>query len=81
MYVAEAGIDDNEDYAYGLCERGKRFEALKLGHHTTRVSMIAALQNHELIAPLTFEGYCNRRVFETWRLLKFSFPHFNSVKP
>lgn len=49
-----------------LCERGKRFYALKMGHHTTRVSMIAALQNRELIAPLTFGGYCNRQVFEMW---------------
>lgn len=31
VYVDETGIDDNEDYAYGWCERGKQFEALKLG--------------------------------------------------
>lgn len=49
-----------------LCERGKRFYALKMGHHTTRVSMIAALQNREVIAPLTFVCYCNRQVFEMW---------------
>lgn len=66
MYVDESGIDDSEDYPYGWCERGKRFDALKLGHRRTRVSMIAALHNQELIAPLTFEGYCNLKVFETW---------------
>lgn len=43
-----------------------RFEALKLGDRTQRVSMIAALRANEMIAPMTFEGYCNRHVFETW---------------
>lgn len=66
VYVDESGLDDAEDYPYGWCQRGQRFHALKLGHRTTRISMIAALQNHQLIAPLTFEGYCNRQVFQAW---------------
>jgi DDE superfamily endonuclease len=28
--------------------------------------MIAAYCNHQLIAPFTVEGACNRTVFETW---------------
>ncbi len=28
--------------------------------------MIAALCNHQLLAPFTIEGACNRQVFETW---------------
>lgn len=66
VYVDESGIDDAEDYAYGWCKKGQRFHASKLGHHSTRISMIAALRNQELIAALTFEGYCNHKVFETW---------------
>lgn len=31
-----------------------------------RVSIIAALRNDKLIASLTFEGSCNRQVFEKW---------------
>lgn len=33
-----------------------------------RVSIIAALSQGKLIAPLTFEGSCNRIVFEKWLL-------------
>ena len=56
VYVDESGIDDAEDYAYGWCKKGQRFHASKLGHHSTRISMIAALRNQELIAALTFVG-------------------------
>lgn len=28
--------------------------------------MIAALRQRQLIAPMTFEGYCNRDVFTAW---------------
>lgn len=31
-----------------------------------RVSIIAALNQEKLIAPLTFEGSCNRQVFAKW---------------
>lgn len=66
MYLDEAGINNTEDYPYGWCERGQRFEALKPGRRSQRVSMIAALQQSVMIAPMTFEGYCNRHVFEAW---------------
>lgn len=66
MYVDEAGIDDNEDYAYGYSPKGQRFYALKGGHKTQRISMIGALNVNILKAPLTFEGYCNSQVFEAW---------------
>ena len=66
VYVDEAGIDNREDYAYGYCEVGQRFYALKEGKRTQRVSWIAALCQENLIAPLTFEGSCNRDLFEMW---------------
>ena len=62
----EAGIDDTEDYSYGYCLKGKRYHALKKGSKTTRVSMIAVLNNQEVKAPMTFQGYCNTTVVETW---------------
>ncbi len=31
-----------------------------------RVSVLAALSDGKLIAPLTFEGSCNHHVFEKW---------------
>jgi hypothetical protein len=29
VYVDESGMDERDDYGYGWCERGKRFEAFK----------------------------------------------------
>ncbi len=66
MYVDEAGIDNREDYPYGYCKIGERFYALKSGKRTERVSWIAALKQEKLFAPMTFEGACNRDLFEMW---------------
>jgi transposase len=59
-------MDERDDYGYGWCERGKRFESLKSGRRTGRVNMIAAYCERRLTAPFTVEGSCNRVVFETW---------------
>jgi transposase len=64
--VDESGMDEREDYGYGWCERGQRFEALKSGRRAGRVNMIAAYCQRQLMAPFTVEGSCNRVVFETW---------------
>jgi hypothetical protein len=66
VYVDEAGLDDTEDYAYGWCHHTQRFEADKLGHRTSRISMIAAWCERQVIAPMTFEGYCNSQLVEAW---------------
>lgn len=44
----------------------KGFTLLKSGKRSCRVSMISALCQGKLIAPLTFVGSCNRVVFEKW---------------
>lgn len=59
-------MDEREDYGYGWCERGVRFEALKSGRRSGRVNMIAAYCGHQLSAAFTVDGSCNREVFETW---------------
>ena len=56
VYVDEAGIDNRDDYPYGYCEIGQRFEALRSGRRTERVSWIAALKEKEIFAPMTFTG-------------------------
>ena len=66
VYVDEAGIDNREEYPYGYCEIGQRFYSLKSGKRTERVSWIAALKEGKLLAPMTFEGACNRDLFEMW---------------
>jgi len=64
VYVDESGMDERDDYGYGWCERGKRFEAFKSGQRAGRVNMIAAYCERRL-SP-TVDGACNRVVFETW---------------
>ncbi len=66
VYVDESGMDERDNYGYGWCERGKRFEALKSGRRAGRANMIAAYCQQRLSAPFTVEGSCNRVVFETW---------------
>lgn len=66
VYIDESGIDNREDYAYGWNEKGQRFQDFKSGKRSIRVSIISALCQGKLLAPLTFEGACNRAVFEQW---------------
>lgn len=66
VYVDEAGIDNRADYPYGYGPIGERFEARKSGKRTERVSWIAALKGNRMFAPMTFEGSCNRDLFEMW---------------
>lgn len=65
--VDEAGIDNQDEYPYGYGKIGQRFSALKSGQRTQRVSWMAALKPGQLFAPMTFEGTCNRDLFEMWR--------------
>ncbi len=58
VYIDEAGADDTLSYAYGWSRRGQRCPGERLGHRTQRVSMAAAWCCGEVLAPLTFEGYC-----------------------
>lgn len=66
VYLDESGLDNREDYGYGWNEKGKRFYDFKSGRRSIRVSIISACCQGKLIAPLTFEGSCNRLVFEQW---------------
>jgi hypothetical protein len=66
VYMDEASADNTEDYAYGWCHHSQRFEADKLGHRTSRICMIAAWCNQQIIAPMTFEGYCDTTLIEVW---------------
>ena len=59
-------MDERDEYGYGWCELGVRFEALKSGGRTERINRIAAYCEHQLSAAFTVEGTCNRVVFETW---------------
>lgn len=62
----EAGVNDTLDYAYGYSPASERFYDLKSGHVTERVSMVAAWCDYEVLAPMTFKGYCNTLLFDAW---------------
>ena len=64
--IDELRMDNREDYGYGWNEKGKRFYDLKSGKRSLRVGIMSGLCQGKLMAPLTFEGSCNRSVFETW---------------
>jgi len=66
VYVDEAGVEDTLEYAYGWSLRGTRCWGERLGHRTQRVSMAAAWCRGQVIAPLTFEGYCDSALIESW---------------
>ena len=66
VYVDEAGVEDTLDYAYGWSLKGTRCWGEKLGHRTQRVSMVAAWCAGEVLTALTFEGYCDSVLIETW---------------
>lgn len=66
IYVDDSGTDERGNYSYGYAPAGERCHDLKLGQRQGRVNMIAGYRGHELIAPFTVEGACNRSVLETW---------------
>ena len=66
VYVDEAGVEDTLCYGWGWSARGERCGGEKLGHATQRVSMAAAWCCGEVLAPLTFEGYCDSALVEAW---------------
>ena len=66
IYVDEAGFDNREDYPYGSSLKGERCQGLKSGKRTERVSWLAALKSGKIFAPLSFQGSCNKNLFETW---------------
>jgi transposase len=66
VYLDEAGVEDTLDYAYGWSFKGLRCVGERLGHRTQRVSMVAAWCFGQVLAPLTFEGYCDAALIEAW---------------
>lgn len=66
VYLDESGIDDNEVYSYGWGPKGTRVYGMKNGDRQKRLSIVAALNQKVIKAPLVFEGSCNRKVFEVY---------------
>lgn len=66
VYIDESGVEDTLFRKHARAPRGEQVIADILGHRTQRISLIAALLGHKLIAPFTFEGYTDADVFNDW---------------
>ena len=66
MFIDESGIEDNACREYGWSVIGQRCYGEKAYQHKSRISIIAGLCDKEIIAPIIFEGTCNKDVFETY---------------
>lgn len=66
VYIDQSGVDDTLTYAWGWSRKGTPCPGDRLGHRTQRVSMMAALCQGQLLAPLTFQGTCYAALVEAW---------------
>jgi transposase len=64
--VDEAGVDNKLYRPYGRSPRGVKIYASLPGKKRERISMIGGWVNHTFIAPMSFQGGCNRIVFNAW---------------
>ncbi len=66
VFIDESGIEDNATIEYGWSKQGTRCYGEKVYQHNGRISMIAGLCKGNIIAPIIFEGNCNKEIFETY---------------
>lgn len=59
-------MDDALHRPYARAPRGTKVLGEVSGAHTHRISLIAALRESQLLAPMRFEGYCDTLVFNAW---------------
>lgn len=62
----ESGIDSHETYPYGWSKKGQRFHSSRPGKRRDRLSIIGALWQEKLLAPMVYQGYCTAKVIEAW---------------
>jgi transposase len=66
VYVDESGIDKCNYKNRGWGKKGKLLLGQASGKRYSRTNMIAAQCNKKILAPVTFQGSCNSRVFVAW---------------
>ena len=66
VYIDESGIEDNACKEYGWSVVGERCYGEKAYQHSSRISMIAGLCSGKIIAPVIFDGNCNKEIFESY---------------
>lgn len=66
VYLDESGVDEALHRSYARAPRGTKVLGEVSGTHAQRISLIAALHESRLLAPMRFEGYCDTLVFNAW---------------
>jgi transposase len=66
VYLDESGIDEALHRPSARAPRGTTVRGDIAGSTTQRISLIAALNRSQLLAPMRFEGYCDTGVFNAW---------------
>lgn len=66
IYMDESGVDETLQRQYGRALRGEEVSGEISGKKANRISIIAALNQKQLIAPFRFEGYCDQDVVNIW---------------
>ena len=66
IYVDESGFAPDAWRTHGWAQRGQRVYGLCSGERRPRTSLIAALVDKKLKAPMLFEGTCNAAIFNAW---------------
>ena len=62
----ESGIDIAEQYQYGWAKKNERLYCERNGKKAKRISMIAGLNDNNIVAPIFYEGYTDSISFEYW---------------
>lgn len=66
VYVDECGLDESIHRNYARASIGQKVREDISGNRTARTSIIAGLNQREILAPWHFSGYCNTEVILTW---------------
>lgn len=76
FYVDESGFAPSTQREYGWADCGQKIYGFRSGERRPRTSLIAALCDKHLIAPMLFTGTCNTSIFNSWLEQELS-PHLN----
>lgn len=66
FYVDESGFSPSSGREYGWADCGQKIYGFRSGERRPRTSLIAALCDKHLIAPMLFTGTCNTSIFNSW---------------
>lgn len=66
VYLDESGVEEARHRPYARAPRGAQVLGDMAGGKTQRISLIAALNESQLLAPMRFEGHCDTGVFNAW---------------